>query len=166
MAGKARPTRDRLLLAIFALGVGIAACGDDHALQPRNRPPAILSFTATPDSLGQTDTALVVCDTADPDGDSLFYDWITDARLRIKGAHAGVYLFNSRSSQQRFYIGILRAPIDTGWVECTVRDNLGGAAQSRLLIYLHSDTTHALVRAGIRSHSAWSWQIIDWPRGR
>ena len=136
------------LLGMLAFG-GISACGDDHASKPINRSPFIRSFTANPDSLGPRDTALVVCDAVDPDGDPLYFDWITDARLRIKGAPGGVYLFNSRSASQRFYIGVLHRSTDTGRVTCTVRDNLGGADQRRLFIFLHGDTTKA-----------------DWPRGQ
>jgi hypothetical protein len=85
---------------------------------------------------------LVVCNATDPDGDPLLYDWITDARLRIKDAPGKVYLFGSHSNTQRFYIGILSGPVDTGRVECTVRD-LDGDDQGHLYIFLHSDTTMA-----------------------
>ena len=131
----------RALLAMLAFA-GISACSDDHPSKPIDRSPFVRSFTASPDSLGPRDTALVVCDAVDPDGDPLYFDWITDARLRIQGAPGGVYLFNSRSGSQRFYIGHLRGSIDTGWVECTVR-NLGGADQRRLFMFLHVDTTRA-----------------------
>jgi hypothetical protein len=70
----------------------------------------------------------------DPNGDTLVYDWITDARLRIKGANppGDTRLFNTFENSQIFYP--TKLAIDTVWVQCFARDRKG-KSDAKLIIF-------------------------------
>jgi len=72
----------------------------------------------------------VLCNATDPDGDTVVYDWSSDCRMVKKGAGSGEVGYNNRSDPGLVvYPGAcVRAPIDTGWVTCEVRDGKGGGA--------------------------------------
>lgn len=114
-------------IAVLVLAASVGAC-DDDPVGPRNRNPVILSLTAFPNTIGLTDSAIVICHAMEPDADSLFYDWFTDARLTIKGALPGDnFLYNTRENSRIFYHGSVTPVNDTAFVQCIVRDRRGGA---------------------------------------
>ena len=133
----------QVLVPALIIPASIGACGDHNSVTPKNHNPVMSSLLASPQVLGPSDSALVTCNASDPDGDRLVYDWVTDARLRIKGSPFGVYLFDSPNSSQVFYVGILRAAVDTAWIQCTVRDHRGGGDARILFLFLHADTAGA-----------------------
>lgn len=122
-----------LLLVLVALAIG--AC-KEYATRPYERVPTISSVEWTPSSLGPGDSLVVTVHASDPDGDTLVYDWFTDARLRIQGASAGVYLYGSSSNSRRFYRSTTSASPDTAWIRCYARDQRGGSDGRILLIPL------------------------------
>jgi hypothetical protein len=105
---------------------------------PPNHSPVIDDLIAFPDTIAPSDSTVVMCSATDPDGDSLVYDWLTDARLIIQGAHAGnSYLNNQPSPRRAFYNANLPNPInDSAWVYCDVRDLRGGGADRHVFIIL------------------------------
>jgi hypothetical protein len=122
---------------MLLLSAELASCGrEDNPVEPSNHYPVMSSLAVFPTAIGPTDSAIIVCNAMDPDGDTLVYDWITDARLRIKGAPAGVYHFNTFENSQVLYMGSPLLPIDTAYIECTTRDRRGGAAQRTAILIL------------------------------
>jgi hypothetical protein len=105
---------------------------------PTNHSPVLTNLVAFPDTMGPSDSTVVVCTASDPDGDTLVYDWLTDARLTIQGAHAGDSFLNNQPSPKRtFYNANLSNPInDSAWVYCDVRDLRGGAGDRHVFITL------------------------------
>lgn len=125
-----------LLLAVAVVGIG--ACRE-YPTRPVNRRPTISSVVAFPDVFGQGDSAIVTVFATDPDGDSLVYDWVTDSRLKIKGAVLGYsWLYNTFSSSQVFYRSTSPAYNDTAGVRCSVRDGRGGGDTRVVLILLRN----------------------------
>ena len=127
------------LRSVLCLVILLFTCiGCDHSpTQPAvNRDPAIASLIAFPSSIGPGDSTIVICDASDADGNTLRYDWVTDARLVIKGKspNDNVY-FNSPYNTQVFYYGI-PSPFDSAWVECDVQDGRGGVAIRKVRIAL------------------------------
>jgi hypothetical protein len=119
-----------LLLTTFVL-LTINCCKDNpvNSVKPENRSPVIFSLTVFPEVIGPTDSAIVICNAMDPDGDTLVYDWISDGRLRIKGALAGDYsLYHTHENSRIFYPDGVNTPIDTPWVQCFARDGKGKSA--------------------------------------
>jgi len=114
---------------LLALTASIGACGSDDPTQPpHNNDPTIISLTTFPNAIGPGDSAIVVCNAKDPDGDPLVYDWITDGRLKVKGALPGeTRLYNTVSNSQLFYYGLAAMPPDTAWILCYARDDKGGS---------------------------------------
>lgn len=123
-----------LLTSLIALSVG--ACGGHAPTTPYNLKPVILSLTVSPTTITPSDSALVVCDARDADGDPLVYDWVTDSRLRIQGALANDYaLYNTHQNFRVVYPYNVAAPIDTPWIECTARDGRG-MSDSRIVRFV------------------------------
>ena len=113
------------VLGLFAVALALGACADP-ATPPQNRGPVIFSLVAFPEVASASDSILVACQAMDPDCDTLVYDWITDGRLRIKGAREGEHwLYNTHESFRVFYPGAILAPVDTVWVQCFARDRRG-----------------------------------------
>lgn len=112
------------------------SCSDDNPVdnKPENHRPVILSLTVFPNIIGPSDSAIVICNATDPDGDTLVYDWITDARLRINGANPpdDTRLFNTFENSRIFYPTTLA--IDTVWVQCFARDRKG-KSDTKLIIF-------------------------------
>jgi hypothetical protein len=122
-----RHTRWTVLL-LAAVVVGASAACESNPTGIINRNPTILSVRVFPDALGPTDSAVVICNAIDPDGEAIVYDWITDPRLTIKGAPSWEHaLYKTTDNSQIFYVGA-NTPNDTAWVQCFARDNRGGAA--------------------------------------
>ena len=103
------------------------SCKESNPVKPKNQSPVITSILVFPQTIEFTDSVLVVCNAMDPDGDTLVYDWITDARLMIKGTKER-RLYHSSSNSRIFYpTEYTHRPKDTVWVQCIVRDVKGGA---------------------------------------
>ena len=122
------------VLVTFILS--IMSCNDKpvNSEEPQNHNPVIFSLLAFPDTIGPTDSVIVVCNAMDPDGDTLVYDWITDSRLRIKGALVGDHsLYHTHESYRIFYpTPFVNNPVDTPWVQCFARDVRGKSANGIL----------------------------------
>jgi hypothetical protein len=119
--------RKTLRLVFPVVLLGILGCEEDP-VAPQNRNPVILSLTVFPNTISSTDSAIVVCNATDPDANALVYDWITDARLKLKGApFDGQRIYNSSNNYQVVYPGVT-SPSDSAWVQCVVRDGIGGGA--------------------------------------
>jgi len=103
-----------------------------------NHAPVIDSMSATPDTIGPSDSTIVFCLAHDPDGDSLVYDWRTDDRLNIEGAPTwNKYLNQQHLPWHKFYNANLEPrPSDSAWVYCEVRDPRGGGAGRHVFIIL------------------------------
>ncbi len=119
-----------LLIVLVLLNI---ICCDDNPVKSENRNPVILSLTAFPDTIGPSDSAIVICNAMDPDGDTLVYDWYSNGKLRIKGAPT----FNDWNLYNTFENWIIiypknlnNIPIDTLWIECQARDGKGGGSIS------------------------------------
>jgi hypothetical protein len=107
-------------------------------VKPENHNPVIFSLTVFPDVISPTDSAIVICNAMDPDGDTLVYDWITDSRLKIKGDFANEdWLYHTRENSRVVYPKNLNnVPFDTLWIQCNVRDVKGGEVGKLALFVL------------------------------
>jgi len=124
--------RSRLLTPMLGLCVLVylSSCGVKTPLQPVNRSPVVQSLIAFPVSISSGDSAVVVCQATDPDGEPVLFDWFSDCRLIKQGA-SGQLTTYSRGNTLVVYAGACaRAPLDTGWVSCDVRDGRGGGAHA------------------------------------
>jgi hypothetical protein len=124
--------RIRLLTQVLGLCVMacLASCGLKTPLEPVNRSPAVQSLLAFPTSIPVGDSAVVVCQATDPDGDPVVFDWTSDCRLIKQGA-SGQFTAYNRGNTLVVYAGACAsAPLDTGWVSCHVRDGKGGGANA------------------------------------
>lgn len=116
------------LLVLFFLLLNFYSCNDNpvKSEKPENRSPVILSLTVFPDVIGPLDSAIVVCNAMDPDGDTLVYDWISDGRLNLKGVLPYSHEeYNTYTNYQIFYPNSVNTPVDTPWVQCFARDRKG-----------------------------------------
>lgn len=123
-----RPSR---VFVAFVL-LSIIGCNDNPVDSGKrdNRSPVMFSLTFFPELIGPSDSVIVICNAMDPDGDTLVYDWITDARLRIKGSDVPV-LYHTRENSRIFYSTQLA--LDTVWVQCFARDVKGKSAGGILI---------------------------------
>ena len=123
-------------LSLCALAA-LSSCGEKLPLQPVNRSPVVQSLIAFPTSVSPGDSVIIVCHATDPDGDTLSFDWVSDCRLTDRYGHIEVY---NTGSAMVFHAGsCARAPVDTGSVECEVRDGKGGGARAGVVhIVIHS----------------------------
>lgn len=128
------------LTMLVALALLVLACTKDRvtAPSPVNHAPVISSMWSFPEVLGSQDSMIVACLASDADGDTLFYDWITDAHFVIKGNPPdNHHLYDSRSNTQVFIRDYV-LPTDTvAWVQCIVRDHKGGADGRVLVVRVH-----------------------------
>lgn len=111
-----------LLTVLIACG-----CHAQRGVEPVNRRPVITGLTALPDTLNPSDSCIVFCEARDPDGDTLVYDWRTDARLTLEGdpLHEGE-VFATRSNTHKVFNANLANPInDSAWVQCFAHDRRG-----------------------------------------
>jgi hypothetical protein len=136
--GAASPGRPRLLApALCSLFLAcLSGCGAEIPLEPGNRSPVVQSLIAFPATITLGDSAVVVCQATDPDGDQVVFDWSSDCRLIMEGGQVLIY---NRGSTLVVYPGTCaNAPLDTGWVRCHVRDRRGGGA--------NAGTIHIVIR--------------------
>jgi hypothetical protein len=128
-----------LLLALAAMAASSSGCSDNPAM-PQNTNPQILSVEAFPAIIDAGDSAIVYCRAVDSDGDSLFYDWTADGKLRLQGVPAYFhYRYDSRSPTQVFYPAAVNTPSDTAWIEAAVRDHRGGIASVLVKLVINSE---------------------------
>ena len=128
-------------LAIIFLILILVGCEDDP-VKPENHHPIIKSLTAFPDVIGSQDSVIIICNAYDPDGDSLVYDWITDGRVKIKGApDFDLFLYHTYENSRIFYPRNSVTPPDTLWVKCFTRDVKGGQAGSLVTFIVLPDST-------------------------
>jgi hypothetical protein len=118
-----------LLIVIVLLNI---SCDDNPVNgKSENHSPIILSLTVFPEVVKTSDSLIVICNAIDPDGDTLVYDWYTTGVVRIKGLPSWdcCALYNSYENSQIFYApdsAHVSTPQDTFWVQCAVRDRVGG----------------------------------------
>ena len=124
--------------ALPCLLLFLSACHESPtAPTPAKHPPTIRSLTCFPTSLVQGDSAIVVCNALDQDGDTLNYTWVGDGRLRLAGAPPGtVHVLTSPNNSQVIYYGPLGNPSDTAFVQCIVNDGHGGSVGAVVLVPL------------------------------
>ena len=112
---------------LIAISLCIASCNEPTPLSPVNRDPVVHSLYAFPTTIALGDSAIVVCFATDPDGDTVVYDWSSDCRMVKQGRPNDFTLFNDLDGRLVVHAGACnRAPLDTGWVSCHVRDGRGG----------------------------------------
>jgi hypothetical protein len=118
-------------------------CCNENPVKQENNSPIILSLTVFPDVIGPQDSAIVICNAFDSDGDTLVYDWITDGRLQIKdGQGDGHFLYNTYENSRIIYSKNInnRPPIDTVWVQCFARDQKGKSDVKLVLFIVTRDS--------------------------
>ena len=124
-------------MAILLLNIN---CDDNPVdVKHENRNPVILSLTVFPDTINPSDSAIVICNAMDPDGDTLVYDWYTDGKSRIKGApsYQDWILYNTFENWCTIFPKNLNnKPIDTLWIECQARDGKGGGSISEQISFI------------------------------
>jgi hypothetical protein len=129
------PPCSRLLAPALALCVlaCLSGCGVKTPLEPVNRSPVVRSLIAFPASISPGDSAVVVCQATDPDGDPVVFDWTSDCRLIKQGAPGDFTAFNRGNAVVVYAGACADAPLDTGWVSCHVRDGRGGGAYAGVI---------------------------------
>lgn len=129
----------RFLISIALLVVS-CGCGNTQwpTLAAHNHSPVVHGLSAFPDTIVPSDSTVVTCSATDADGDTLVYDWKTDARLNIAGTPTWNKQLNAQlSPQHTFSNADLPNPInDSAWVYCLVRDRRGGGADREVFIVL------------------------------
>lgn len=120
-----------MMRAACAAALAISAgCGVKTPLQPLNRSPVLRSVTSFPAMLSPGDSAVIVCEATDPDGDRLWYEWRSDCRLLIPDGYVV-----TRNNVMIVRAGTCTtAPLDTGWVFVTAFDDRGGDAGGRYVL--------------------------------
>ena len=120
----------------FVLGILLAtiltSC-NENSTKVENNDPILKSLRAFPSIVNSGDSVIVICEAVDPDGDTLFYDWFADSRLKIQGAGSDYfYLYNTRENTRIVYPTKKKdEPTDTAWISCSVRDGIGGQSLSK-----------------------------------
>ena len=90
---------------------------EDNSVKPENQNhrPVIFSLSVFPNIIGPQDSAIVICNAYDPDGDTLVYDWISDGKSKIKGTlFDELFLYNTYENYRVVYPKNLNSiPINT-----------------------------------------------------
>ena len=134
----ARSLRFAVFAVALAAGLSLSACQNERPTWPVNHNPIISSAIANPTDLGPSDSTVISVIAADQDGDTLVYDWDTDLRLRIKGAHPGRPVkTNTPNSSETFYLNYSPIGVDSAWVVCSTRDLRGGVASRVVYLIVH-----------------------------
>jgi hypothetical protein len=129
-------SRWRPPLIAFLLGVSVGACSLDFPFDLGNHRPHISSVTVFPNVITRADSVTVTVVARDADEDILVYDWITDGRLRIRGAIPSDHsLYNTSTNSMVFYPEYTPSLPDTPWVNCSARDGRG-ASDSRTVRFI------------------------------
>src|ERR1051325_4277255 len=132
-------------IAVFALS---GACDSSKpTAPPQNRDPVINGASVAPSVVPVGDSALMICNASDPDGDAIVFDWYADGvdwyadgRILQKDAPDGVTRYSSPSDSQVVYYVRAVARLDTARIFCYARDRRGGEA-GVLIEFLLRDTT-------------------------
>src|ERR1051325_4915243 len=146
-------------IAVFALS---GACDSSKpTAPPQNRDPVINGASVAPSVVPVGDSALMICNASDPDGDAIVFDWYADGRFLLKDAPDGdaivfdwyadgrfllkdapdgVTRYSSPSDSQVVYYVRAVARLDTARIFCYARDRRGGEA-GVLIEFLLRDTT-------------------------
>ncbi len=115
-------------------------CDKDNPVKSQNHNPIILSLTVFPDVIGLSDSAVVVCNAMDPDGDTLVYDWYTDGRLEFKGNPPWEIGVRSNTNENYQIVFPVQAsnfpPVDTVWVQVQARDGKGGGSVAQTIQFV------------------------------
>lgn len=129
-----------VVIAGLLLGLIVEGCKHSQTAPapPHNHSPTISAVTLFPSSVGVSDSAFVQLSATDLDGDTLVYDWIGDGKVRLKDAPRIAYIFSSPRNFQTFYYASARAPLDTSWIQCYVRDQRGGQDGRLVALIIHS----------------------------
>ena len=116
---------------LLAIGVIAASCDPELPIQPVNHAVVVRSLTVFPAVIGPGDSAIVICEAFDPDGDTLYFDWFVDCRLLMSPPGYNNFVFSERSGRMVVHAGACAtAPLDTGFVSCSVRDGRGGGRRA------------------------------------
>ena len=118
------PNACRLRVATVLFVMSVMACGCGNPVQPSNHNPVVLSLAVFPAAIDPGDSAIVICEASDPDGDSLRYDWFTDGTLDIRGEPSVHIEYNTTTNYEVFYHST--STPDTTAIRCEVRDLRGG----------------------------------------
>lgn len=117
--------------------LGLLSCDNNNPVNNVNHSPEILSLIAFPEKVSLTDSLIIFCNAKDIDGDTLVYDWITDARLKIKGRafENDNSLYHTKENFRVFYPNPDNVvEFDKAWVQVAVRDVRGGADRKTIVI--------------------------------
>ncbi|GAB6283088.1 MAG: hypothetical protein STSR0008_18440 [Ignavibacterium sp.] len=119
-------------------------CVDDNPIDGKqeNRSPVILSLSVFPDAIGPSDSAIVICNAMDPDGDTLVYDWVTDGKSRITWSdYPDWHVYNTYENWRVAYPKNLNnVPIDTCWVQVFARNRKGKSDVGLVSFILKKDS--------------------------
>src|ERR1051326_8643582 len=106
-------------IAVFALS---GACDSSKpTAPPQNRDPVINGASVAPSVVPVGDSALMICNASDPDGDAIVFDWYADGRFLLKDAPDGVTRYSSPSDSQVVYYVRAVARLDTARIFCYAR---------------------------------------------
>ena len=134
----------RRALACFLAAFAVSgACASKPTAPPQNRDPVISGASVNPSVLSLGDSALMICNASDPDGDALVFDWYANGRFILKDAPDTVSRFSVPTDSQIIYYVYATAPLDTARIFCYARDRRGGEA-GVLIRFLLRDTTTSI----------------------
>ena len=128
--------KPRIVVPVIGLALCVAACDISTPLKVSgilaNQRPTVQSLVAFPTTIGPGDSSIVMCFATDADGDTLAYDWYSDCRMVKKGEsqYSGGFYWSYDRTLVVYAGACNRAPEDTGWVSCEVRDRRGGGARA------------------------------------
>lgn len=109
----------------------------ENSTEVENNDPILLSLQVFPKIVNSEDSVIVICEASEPDEDSLFYDWFTDSRLRIKNNGNESIMYHTRENIRVFYPTKGKGePADSAWISCSVRDGKGGQSVSKRVTIL------------------------------
>ena len=117
-------------------------CNSNPVEVKENHKPIIFSLTVFPDTIGQSDSTIVICNAMDPDGDTLVYDWITDEKTKVTFTdYPDWHLYNTFENWCVVYPKNLNPlPIDTCWVQVFARDRKGKSDVRLISFILKNDS--------------------------
>jgi len=128
------------VMVVIAFVLFDISCDKDNPVKPVNHNPIILSLTVFPDVISLSDSAIVVVNAMDPDGDTLVYDWYSDGTLEFKGNPSweiGVRPNTHENYQIVFPVQSPNfPPVDTVWVQVQARDGKGGGSVAQTVHFV------------------------------
>lgn len=128
------------LIVLLLFVTSNISCNNENPVKPENHDPIILSLTVFPEVIGISDSAIVVCDAMDPDGDTLVFDWYTDGRIEFKGNPSWEIGVRSNTHENYQIVYPVQAPnfppVDTVWVQVQARDGKGGGSVAQTVHFI------------------------------